>query len=132
MPFSSMFVHNYLKLKLRAMSLAHLTHPPKSLSSIATTYRRLYNSYPRTYSKILLKGFAFTCSASSSSSSSCHVVLRRNRNASSTFSLPQFYQQNLGYGRFAYDEYVSEEESDSEFQSSSKQLVRFFFFLVLS
>ncbi|KAI3472778.1 hypothetical protein Pfo_031283 [Paulownia fortunei] len=82
----------------------------------------LHNLYPQTYSNILLRGLAFTCSASSSSCSSSFVGLRRNRNASSTFSLPLFYQQNLGYGRFAYDEYVSEEESDSEFQSSSKQL----------
>ncbi|KAK6153998.1 hypothetical protein DH2020_013637 [Rehmannia glutinosa] len=115
-----MFVHNYLKLKLRAMSLAHLTSPPKSLSSIATTYRRLHNLYPQTDRSIVRRGSAFTCFASSSSSSS--VGLRRNRNASSTSSLPLFYQQNLGYGRFAYDEYVSEEESDSDFQSSSKQL----------
>ncbi|PIN17878.1 ATP-dependent RNA helicase A [Handroanthus impetiginosus] len=120
MPSPSMFVHNCLKLKLRAMSLAHLTYPPKSLSSIATTYRRLHNFYPRTYyTNAFLGGFDFTGSVSSSCSSS--VVLRRSRNASS-FSLPRFYQQNFGYGRFAYDEYVSEEESDSEFQSSSKQL----------
>ncbi|KAK6127667.1 hypothetical protein DH2020_038583 [Rehmannia glutinosa] len=115
-----MFVHNYLKLKLRAMSLAHLTSPPKSLSSIATTYRRLHNLYPQTDRSIVRRGSAFTCFASSSSSSS--VGLRRSRNASSTSPLPLFYQQNLGYGRFAYDEYVSEEESDSDFQSSSKQL----------
>ncbi|KAL8474750.1 hypothetical protein ACS0TY_031257 [Phlomoides rotata] len=120
---SSIFIHNSLKLKLRAMSLAQLTFPPKSLSSIATTYRWFHSSYPRTYSKIRLRGFAFTCSAYPSySSSSSSVVGRRSRNVSSTFPLPPFYQQNLGYGRFAYDEYASEEDSEIEYQSSPKQL----------
>lgn len=119
----SIFFHNSLK-KLTAMSLAQLTFPPKSLSSIATTYRWLHSSYPRAYSKIRLRGFAFICSASPSHSSSS-VVGRRNRNASSTISLPPFYQQNLGYGRFAYDEYASEEDPEIEYQSSPKQLVSF-------
>ncbi|XP_011078760.1 DExH-box ATP-dependent RNA helicase DExH3 isoform X2 [Sesamum indicum] len=114
MPFSSMFVHNYLKLELRAMSLAHLTCPPKSFS-IAKTYPRLHKLCP-------VRGFAFACASSSSSLSSSSVVVRRSRNASSTSSLPRIYQQSFGYGRFAYDEYVSEAESDSDFQSSSKQL----------
>ncbi|KAL6545518.1 hypothetical protein OROGR_009392 [Orobanche gracilis] len=119
-----MLVDNYLKVKLTAMSLAYITYPPKSLSSIATTYRRLHNFYPQTYINIVQRGFACTCFANSSSSScsSPSVRLRRNGNVSSTISLPLFYQQNLGYGRFAYDEYASEEESDSEIQSSSKQL----------
>ncbi|GFP86213.1 ATP-dependent RNA helicase dhx36 [Phtheirospermum japonicum] len=117
MPSSSMFAHNYFKLKLRAMSVAHLTYPPKSLSSIATSYRRLHNLYPQTDGNIILRGFAFTCFASSSS-----VRARRHGNVSSTISFPLFYQHKLGYGGFAYDEYVSDEESDSEFQSSPKQL----------
>ncbi|KAL0464181.1 UNVERIFIED_CONTAM: DExH-box ATP-dependent RNA helicase DExH3 [Sesamum latifolium] len=96
------------------MSLAHLTYPPKSFS-IARTYPRLHKLCP-------VRGFAFACASSSSSLSSSSVVVRRSRNASSTFSLPRIYQQSFGYGRFAYDEYVSEEESDSDFQSSSKQL----------
>ncbi|KAH6805008.1 RNA helicase family protein [Perilla frutescens var. frutescens] len=81
-----MFVQNFFKPKLRAMSLAHhLTCPTKSWSSAVTAYRRLHNF----------------------------------RNAA--FSSPQFYQRNSGYGRFAYDEFASE-ESDGESQSSSKQL----------
>lgn len=103
------------------MSLAHLTCPTKSWSSAVTAYRRLHSLYPRrTHTRVLLTGFAFSCSASSSSSSS--VAVRRSRNAASSISSPRFYQQNLGYGRFAYDEYASE-DSDGEFQSSSKQLV---------
>ncbi|KAL8056715.1 hypothetical protein ABFX02_04G137100 [Erythranthe guttata] len=121
MTFSSIFIQDYLKLKLRAMSLAHLAHPPKSLSSIATTYRRLHSLYPQTHGNTLLRGFAFTCSASfSPSSSSSSVVQRRNRNNSSKFSSPHFYQQNLGY--YAYNDYVSDDESDTESHSSSKQL----------
>ncbi|KAL0380131.1 UNVERIFIED_CONTAM: DExH-box ATP-dependent RNA helicase DExH3 [Sesamum angustifolium] len=92
------------------MSLAHLTYPPKILP--------LPKTYPRQSC-----AFTFACASSSSSSlSSSSVVVRRSRNASSTFSLPRIYQQSFGYGRFAYDEYVSEEESDCELQSSSKQL----------
>lgn len=48
-------------------------------------------------------------------------MVRRSRNAASAYSSPQFFQRNLSYGRFAYDEYASE-ESDGESQSSSKQL----------
>ncbi|KAK4414220.1 DExH-box ATP-dependent RNA helicase DExH3 [Sesamum alatum] len=81
------------------MSLAHLT-PPQILLHC--------DSVPKAPEVVSFKGSS--------------VVLRRSRNASSTFSLPRIYQQSFGYGRFAYDEYVSEEESDSEFQSSSKQL----------
>ncbi|KAL1554771.1 RNA helicase [Salvia divinorum] len=116
-----MFVQNFFKPKLRAMSLAHLTCPTKSWSSAVTAYRRLHNLYPRTQSRNLLAGFSFSCYASSSSSSKSSVVLRRSRNAASTFSSPHFYQRNSGYGRFAYDEYASE-ESDCELQSSPKQL----------
>ena len=124
-PFSSMFVQNFFKPKLRAMSLAHLTCPTKSWSSAVTAYRRLHNLYPRTQTRNLLAGFSFSCYASSSSSSSkSSVVVRRSRNAASTFSSPHFYQRNLSYGRFAYDEYASE-ESDCEVQSSPKQLVNF-------
>ncbi|KAK4486617.1 hypothetical protein RD792_006868 [Penstemon davidsonii] len=74
-------------------------------------YPRLRNLYPRTRTDFFLRrGVAFTCSASTPSSSS------------SSLSLPYFYRQNIRYGGFAYEEYPSEEESDREFQSSSKQL----------
>ncbi|XP_042000081.1 DExH-box ATP-dependent RNA helicase DExH3-like [Salvia splendens] len=116
-----MFAQNLFKPKLRAMSLAHLTCPTKSWSSAVTAYRRLHNLYPRTQTRNLLAGFSFCCYASSSSSSKSSVVVRRSRNAASTFSSPHFYQLNLSYGRFAYDEYASE-ESDCEVQSSPTQL----------
>ncbi|KAL3639356.1 hypothetical protein CASFOL_017263 [Castilleja foliolosa] len=119
MPSSSMFAHNYSKLKLRAMSMAHLTYPPKSLPSIATSYRRLHNLYPQTDGNIISRGVSFTCFISSSSSS---VRARRHVNASSTISPPLFHQHRLGYRGLAYDEYESEDESDSEYQSSPKQL----------
>lgn len=122
-PFSSMLAQNLFKPKLRAMSLAHLTCPTKSWSSAVTAYRRLHNLYPRIQTRRnLLAGFSFSCYASSSSASKSSVVVRRSRNAASTFSSPHFYQRNLSYGRFAYDEYASE-ESDCEVQSSPKQLV---------
>lgn len=122
MPFSSVFLQNFFKPKLGAMSVAHFTCPTKSWSSAVMAYRRLHNLYSRTQSRNLLTGFAFSCSALSSSSSSSSIKVRRSGNATSTLSSSRFYQSNLGYGRFAYDEYASE-ESDGEVQSSSKQLV---------
>lgn len=116
-----MFVQNFLKPKLRAMSMANLTCPTKSWFYAVAAHRRLYSLGPRrTHTTALLKGFSFSCSASSSSSSS--VLVRRSRNAASSFSSPHFYQHNYGYGRFAYDEYASE-DSDGEYQPSSKQQV---------
>lgn len=131
MPLSSMFVQNSVKLKLRAMSLTHLTSPPKPLSSIATAYRRLHNLYPQTDGNILLRGIAFNCSGSFHSPFPPSVVQRRNRIASSKLSLPRFYQQNIGYGRL-YDEYVSDDEPEIGYQSSPKQLVGIHFFFLLS
>ncbi|XP_051119224.1 DExH-box ATP-dependent RNA helicase DExH3 isoform X2 [Andrographis paniculata] len=107
LPFSSMFVHRSLKrFQLGALSPARLTSAPISLSS---THRRLHYLYPkhRTYRTI-----AVTCPS---------LLLSRTRNASS-FLLPAFYQRNIGYGRLAYDDYLSSEDSDAEIQSSSKQL----------
>ncbi|GER32891.1 RNA helicase family protein [Striga asiatica] len=117
MPFSTMFLHNNLKLNIRAMSLAHLAPPLKSLTAIYTPCRRLHILCPNTGGKTGPKPLVFSSFASSPS-----MGMRRYRNASPVISLPLFYQQNFGYGRFAYDEYVSEEESDSDSQSPSKQL----------
>ncbi|KAG8388002.1 hypothetical protein BUALT_Bualt02G0079800 [Buddleja alternifolia] len=102
-----------LKLRGRAMSLAYNT--PKSFSTFTTAFNRsLRTLHPRTYTNIFLTGLALNRSSS--------VVLRRARNVSSSFSLPHFYHQKFGYGRFAYNEYASEEDSDIEFHSPSKQL----------
>ncbi|CAI9113481.1 OLC1v1014092C2 [Oldenlandia corymbosa var. corymbosa] len=77
----------------------------------------------------------FICSASRPPpplpSSSASVLLKRiGKNASSSSSsssspsvLPYFYQQSAGYGRFAYDEYESEEDDyQSDRDSGSKQM----------
>ncbi|KAI3774002.1 hypothetical protein L1987_48544 [Smallanthus sonchifolius] len=65
------------------------------------------------------------CSSSSSSSSSSsrvsstsHLIKRTGINDS--YSLPYFYHQSLPYGRYAYDEYASEEDSDREHLRSSQ------------
>lgn len=120
MPFSSILIHNSLKLNLRAMSRTSFSH-----INTLKLKRGFHILYPQNYATVPIRfrEFCFTCYASGPSSSSS-VVLRRSRNgaASSSSSLPYLYQRNLGYGRFAYDEYASEEESDSEPESSSKQL----------
>lgn len=67
-----------------------------------------------------------TCSASSSSSSGSVVVKGIRKNGySSSFSmpLPYFYQQSLGYGGFAYDEYASEEDDyESDRGNGSREM----------
>nr|XP_027125922.1 DExH-box ATP-dependent RNA helicase DExH3 isoform X2 [Coffea arabica] len=67
-----------------------------------------------------------TCSASSSSSSGSVVVKRiRKDGYSSSFSIPPpyFYQQSAGYGRFAYDEYASEEDDyESDRGNGSREM----------
>uniref|UniRef100_A0A5B6ZGD2 RNA helicase n=1 Tax=Davidia involucrata TaxID=16924 RepID=A0A5B6ZGD2_DAVIN len=143
MPYSAIFIQNYLRANPHlAMSLRH----PKTTITATTTssqFRRCFHSYPRrfrlpppppppppfaaakrgqtlAYSSVaivprhhrLRSAFGFTCSAASSGISS-KVALNR-----SNAPLPYFYQQNLPYGRFAYDDYLSEEESDREVESS--------------
>ncbi|KAJ8553471.1 hypothetical protein K7X08_024149 [Anisodus acutangulus] len=68
------------------------------------------NTFP--HKRCLHGSVGFFCSSS--------VVLRRKRNGQSPS--PYFYQQKLGYGRFAYDESESESESESdrEIESSKK------------
>ncbi|XP_027125922.2 DExH-box ATP-dependent RNA helicase DExH3 isoform X2 [Coffea arabica] len=67
-----------------------------------------------------------TCSASRSSSSGSVVVKRiRKDGYSSSFSIPPpyFYQQSAGYGRFAYDEYASEEDDyESDRGNGSREM----------
>lgn len=61
------------------------------------------------------------CSSSSSHVSSSNRLIKRTRSKDS-YSLPYFYQQSLPYGRYAYDEYASDEESDREHLQSSQSL----------
>ncbi|CAK9153387.1 unnamed protein product [Ilex paraguariensis] len=119
MPCSSILRHNYLRVSpYLAMTLKHPKptifhlhfnrHLPKN-----PTLRHQKLSHHHNRPRPI---FAFTCSAASPG-----VSVSKRSNGSYSSSLPYFYQQNLGYGRFAYDEYASEEESDREVESS-KQL----------
>ncbi|XP_059643841.1 DExH-box ATP-dependent RNA helicase DExH3-like [Cornus florida] len=139
MPYSAIFVNHYL----RASPFVAISLRQPKLTLTATTpslqFSRRLHSYPRNprllrpprpplfvasnrpqtvaYSSVthvsrhrrLRSAFGFTCSAASSSGVCSAVVLKRG-NASSSY----FYQQNSQYGRYAYDDYVSEEESDRE------------------
>ncbi|XP_075489847.1 DExH-box ATP-dependent RNA helicase DExH3-like [Primulina tabacum] len=117
MTFSSMFIQKSLKFKLSALSVATRTHSRPLL------VRRSYSLQPCNF--LSRKGVSFTALSPVSS------VLRRHRivssfaaatsSPSSSFSFPYTYQRSLGYGRFAYDEYPSEEDSDREVSPSSKQ-----------
>ncbi|XP_073159391.1 DExH-box ATP-dependent RNA helicase DExH3 [Henckelia pumila] len=117
MTVPSMFIQKSLKFKLSAMSMATRTHSRRLLVP------GFYNL--QSYSFLARKGVSFAAFSPVS------IVLMRHRNVSSiaaatsfpssSFSFPYTYQRSLGYGRFAYDEYPSEEESDREFSSSSKQ-----------
>lgn len=76
---------------------------------------------------LAFNNFAWLAAGSSSSSSPSSVLKLIRKHASSTSSLsklPHFYQQSSGYGRFAYDDYVSEdEEYESDNNGSSQQMV---------
>lgn len=95
--------HNYLKLSLNktitSYSFHHLFH------------RQFHLTRPRF---ILIRSLA-------ASSSNNKLIIKRIAGKNDSYSLPYFYQQNLPYGRYAYDEYASEEDSDHE---PSNNLVR--------
>lgn len=141
--YSPIFIHN---LKLRAT--AHLA---KSMSlTSSNTHNLLHNRFhfsgqnsvffrhnpsPNHYVLRKKTGLAFNnfaCLAAGSSSSSPSSVLkliRKHASSSSSLSkLPHFYQQRSGYGRFAYDDYVSEDDDyESDNNGSSQQMVSFLF-----
>lgn len=136
--YSPIFIHN---LRLRAtdylaksMSLTlsnthYLLHGRFHFSGQNSVFFRHIPS-PRHYAfrKRMCSAFCdFACLAAGSSSSSPSSVLKLIRkHASSTSSLsklPHFYQQSSGYGRFAYDDYVSEDEDyESDNNGSSQQM----------
>lgn len=130
MPHTNL-IQNCLKVRLKAsqflstMSTSLQFCPNRfHFETNPLLYRSTQSVIPQ--KRCLHGSVGFFCSAkgSSSSSSSSSVVLRRKRHgssSSSSYPSPYFYQQNLGYGRFAYDECESESESDRETQSS-KQL----------
>ncbi|KAK3007792.1 hypothetical protein RJ639_013676 [Escallonia herrerae] len=121
MPYSPIFLHNYLKAGLYlAMSL-------KQPATITSLRFRRFPTYAVRYHHALAAPSTIyrcprlLCSAAFPSSSSPSSVPKR-RNASFS-SLPYLYQQSLPYTtRYAYDEYASEEESDREV-GSPQQMV---------
>lgn len=154
MSSSSTFLHNYLRATTPylTMSLRH----PKTSNTLTTTslqLRRRLHLNPKNPTRHLtppapspspMAGvtlartavhrhrprftFAVACSAASSRVSPTVVMYRK----SASSPLPYFHQQSFPYGRYAYDEYASEEEeSDLEVRSSqqSQQLVSSEFFL---
>lgn len=128
MPYTNL-IQNCLKVRLKAnqflstMSTSLQFCPNRfHFETNPLLYRSSQSVIPQ--KRCLHGSVGFFCSAKGSSSSSSSVVLRRKRHgssSSSSYPSPYFYQQNLGYGRFAYDECESESESDRETQSS-KQL----------
>ncbi|CAI9295461.1 unnamed protein product [Lactuca saligna] len=104
MPYPAVFIQNYLRVSLN----------PLRTSSFQLRRRlhlspRLIRPLPPSSRPALV----LICSSSSSHVSSSKHLIKRTRNKDS-YSLPYFYQQSLPYGRYAYDEYASEEESDRE------------------
>lgn len=123
---NSNLIHNCLRLRPRAIPLMAAAATTSTSSSVSL---QLYRRFHLNKSPILLlatrpphrsHNFGFCCSANNGSSAA--IIRRRNRNASSPFTLPYIYQQNFGFGRLAYPEYPSESESDREFEPESKQL----------
>lgn len=140
--YSPIFIHN---LKLRAT--AHLA---KSMSlTSSNTHNLLHNRFhfsgqnsvffrhnpsPNHYvlrkrTGLAFNNFACLAAGSSSSPSSVLKLIRKHASSSSSLSkLPHFYQQRSGYGRFAYDDYVSEDDDyESDNNGSSQQMVSFLF-----
>lgn len=112
MPYPAVFVQNYLRVTLN----------PLRTSSFQL--RRRFHLSPRLIRPLppsSRPALVLVCSSSSSHVSSSNRLIKRTRNKDS-YSLPYFYQQSVPYGRYAYDEYASEEESDRENLQSSQSL----------
>lgn len=123
MPHTNL-IQNSLKLRLKATQFLATMSSSNSLQfchfkTYPLLFRPSQSVIPQ--KRCLHASVGFFCSAKgSSSSSSSSIVLRRKRHGSSSSSYPSpyFFQQNLGYGRFAYDVCESESESDRETESS--------------
>ncbi|KAL3529228.1 hypothetical protein ACH5RR_008550 [Cinchona calisaya] len=110
---SSLFIHGF---RLKPISSLHLINRGFHFSSQKPIFSRR-RLLPQNHQ--FRAGLAFiSCSCSptnpspSPSPSPGYVVLKGIRKNGSSFSMPTpyFYQQSLGYGRFSYDEYASEED----------------------
>ncbi|KAL4588057.1 hypothetical protein LXL04_000935 [Taraxacum kok-saghyz] len=112
MPYPAVFLQNYLRLSLNPLRTSsfqlrrRLPLSPKLIRPLRPSSR---------------PALVLISSSSSSHVSSSNHLIKRTRNKDS-YSLPYFYQQSLPYGRYAYDEYASEEESDREHLQSSQSL----------
>ncbi|PSR89078.1 DExH-box ATP-dependent RNA helicase [Actinidia chinensis var. chinensis] len=124
MPYSAIFIPNYLTISLRqpqttitaAKTSLHLRH---RLHFCPINPRRLLRPQPPSPPLVALKlhrglaywrpAFAASCSAVSSSG--------LNPTLGFSASLPYFHYQDSPYGRLAYDEYASEDDSDREVES---------------
>ena len=113
MPYPAVFLQNYLRLSLNPLRTSsfqlrrRLPLSPKLIRPLRPSSR---------------PALVLISSSSSSHVSSSNHLIKRTRNKDS-YSLPYFYQQSLPYGRYAYDEYASEEDSDREHLQSSQSLV---------
>ncbi|XP_028083612.1 DExH-box ATP-dependent RNA helicase DExH3 [Camellia sinensis] len=128
MPYSSIFIHNYLRtcpyltISLRQPKPTLLSPPPSSLH-----LRRRFHFSPKTTTLLrpqppppsrlfhpvrcprLSSAFAVSCSAAPTGRST--LVFKQQSDA----CFPNFYNQSSWYGRLAYDEYASE-DSDGEIE----------------
>ncbi|KAM7471108.1 hypothetical protein LguiA_009291 [Lonicera macranthoides] len=139
MSSSSTFLHNYLRATTPYLTMS--LRQPKTSNTLTTTslqLRRRLHLNPKNTRHLtppapppmggvtlartaihrhrLRFTFALACSAASSRVSPTVVMYRK----SASSPLPYFHQQSLPYGRYAYDEYASEEESDLELRSSQQ------------
>lgn len=120
MKYSSIIVNNYFRLYLNPLRTTTSFH-----------FRRRLHLSPKFIPPLILASSSSRVSSSSSSSSSSKYLIKRTGNNDS-YSLPYLYNQNLPYGRYAYDEYAaSEEESDREQYQSSSNLVSIFIYTLI-
>lgn len=119
MPYPAVFIQKYLRVSLNP------------LRTNSFQLRRRLHLSPRLIRPLppsSRPALVLICSSSSSHVSSSKHLIKRTRNKDS-YSLPYFYQQSLPYGRYAYDEYASEEESDRENLQLPQSLVSFIYVL---
>jgi ATP-dependent RNA helicase DHX36 len=137
MPSSSFFVHNYLRATPHvAMCFRHPKTTTELLTAPLQFHRRLHLNaksnrlfIPTQMNGVTLSrtavhrrsGFQFVLSCSAAAPRVSPTIAFYRKSAA---ALPFFQQQSLPYSRYAYDEYVSEGESDHDvhsFQKSQQQ-----------
>ncbi|XP_052179750.1 DExH-box ATP-dependent RNA helicase DExH3-like [Diospyros lotus] len=122
MPYSSIFLFDYLtttSLHLRRRfrfcpkhaTLILSRRPPRLSSSSASQFSA---SGVPPHCRLRSSAAAISSSAAADSSSLCSTLVFKQQRSS---CFPYLYHQSSPYGRLAYDDYASEEDSDREVES---------------